>query len=159
MSRIGFYRADRSRYGCFSNFSQHPFELDGLAWPTSEHYFQAMKFAGTPHVEEIRLAPGPMDAALMGRDRNRPLRGDWDQVKDDVMRRALRAKFTQHAALAATLVATGDARLVEETSNDYYWGVGTEGTGRNMLGVLLMELRAELAGGQAGIQGGWSAAT
>lgn len=38
-------------YGCFSNFSPHCFELDGLYWPTSEHYFQAQKFV-TPHLEK-----------------------------------------------------------------------------------------------------------
>lgn len=37
----------------FSNFSAHGFELDGKWWPTSEHYFQAQKFVGTPHMEEI----------------------------------------------------------------------------------------------------------
>ena len=44
----------REKYGCFSNFSAHGFELDGLYWSTSEHYFQAQKFPGTPDAEQIR---------------------------------------------------------------------------------------------------------
>ena len=44
---IYFYGADEVPYGCFSNFSDHGFDLDGVWWPTSEHYFQAQKFAGT----------------------------------------------------------------------------------------------------------------
>lgn len=60
------------------------------------------------------------------------------------MREALRAKFTQHKDLRETLLATGDARLVEHTKNDNYWGDGGDGSGLNKLGELLMKLRAEL---------------
>ncbi len=49
---ILFYSVRESPYGCFSNFSPHPFEFDGKRWPTSEHYFQAQKFAGTPFREQ-----------------------------------------------------------------------------------------------------------
>jgi hypothetical protein len=52
---IYFYRAT-GKYGCFSNFSRHSFELDGVHWLASEHYFQAHKFIGTPYAEEVRLA-------------------------------------------------------------------------------------------------------
>jgi ribA/ribD-fused uncharacterized protein len=65
---IAFY-STREAYGAFSNFAPHPIELDGLRWPTVEHYFQAQKFAGSPHVEAIRLAPSPTIAARMGRSR------------------------------------------------------------------------------------------
>lgn len=61
------------------------------------------------------------------------------------MREALRAKFTQHATLRALLLSTGVRPLVEHTKNDRYWGDGGDGSGRNRLGALLMELRAALA--------------
>ena len=141
---IYFYSHREEPYGCFSNFSAHGFELDGLYWPTSEHYFQAQKFAGTPHAEAVRLAPTPHRAAELGRERSRPLRPDWDAVKDDVMREAVRRKFAAHPEIRAVLLGTGDAELVEATTGDYYWGQGTNGTGRNMLGKILMELRAAL---------------
>ena len=69
---IYFYSTKEQPYGCFSNFAAYWFELDGQSWPTSEHYFQAQKFAGTPDAEAIRLARSPMVAARMGRERNRP---------------------------------------------------------------------------------------
>lgn len=128
----------------FSNFSAHAIVLDGKTWPTTEHYFQAQKFAGTEHAEQIRLAAGPGLAAQMGRNPRRPLRPDWEAVKDDVMRTALRAKFRQHAALRAELLATGEAGLVDHSLSDLYWGDGGDGSGKNMLGQLLMEVRAEL---------------
>jgi ribA/ribD-fused uncharacterized protein len=108
---------------------------------------QAQKFAGEPDEEEIRLANKPMLAAQMGRERNRPLRPDWEAVKERVMLEALRAKFTQHDDLKAILLGTGDAMLVEHTANDSYWGDGWDGSGRNRLGALLMQLRAELRSG------------
>src|SRR5919199_3824193 len=138
---ISFYRTGEKPYGCFSNFSPHRFELDGAWWPTSEHYSQAQKFAGTPRAEEVRRARSPMDAARIGRDRRRPVRSDWEQVKDDVMRRAVLRKFESHADIRAILLATGDAAIVENAPRDYYWGCGADGSGQNKLGQILMEVR------------------
>ena len=59
------------------------------------------------------------------------------------MRKALRAKFYQHPQLTAELLATRDAMIVEHTANDTYWADGGNGEGKNMLGILLMELRQE----------------
>lgn len=140
---VKFYRT-RDAYGCFSNFSAHPFELEGLEWPTAEHYFQAKKFAGTEIEQVVRASRSPMDAARLGRDASLPLRPDWDQVKVDVMRRALMAKFSQNSGALEVLLSTGSARIVEHTQNDAFWGDGGDGTGRNMLGELLMEVRSVL---------------
>jgi ribA/ribD-fused uncharacterized protein len=142
---IYFYGSKEQPYGCFSNFSAHGFELDGVWWPTSEHYFQAQKFAGAPqHVEEVRRAQSPKQAAMRGRSRARPLRADWEQVKDDVMRRGVLRKFETHAEIRAVLLGTGEEEIVENAPHDYYWGCGQDGSGKNMLGKVLMEVRAIL---------------
>jgi len=60
------------------------------------------------------------------------------------MLEAVRAKFSQHADLRALLVGTGDALLVEHTARDDYWGDGGDGHGKNRLGQILMQVRAEL---------------
>ena len=139
---IYFYSAKEQPYGCFSNFSTHGFELDGLYWRTSEHYFQAQKFAGHPeHVEVLRRMASPMQVANAGRSRQRPLRPDWEAVKDDIMRKAVLKKFQTHSSIREILLATGDEELIEKTTGDYYWGCGTNGTGKNMLGIILMETR------------------
>ena len=103
-----------------------------------------MKFAGTRHAELIRRASTPARAAELGRDRSKPLRRDWERVKDDVMRRAVAAKFGQHADLRAVLLSTGDAEIVEDTTTDHYWGRGRSGKGPNMLGRILMQTRKHL---------------
>jgi ribA/ribD-fused uncharacterized protein len=140
---IRFHRLT-DEYGCFTNFARCPVLLDGAWWPTAEHYFQSRKFADPGYVERIRKANTPSLAARLGRTRDIPLRPDWAQVRVPVMRRAVRAKFVQHPRLAARLLATGNRPLVEDTRGDQFWGDGGDGTGRNVNGQILMELRAQL---------------
>ena len=140
---IKFYSVGQT-WGEFSNFAPYPIQANGKTWPTSEHYFQASKFAGTPHAEKIRKAPSPMKAAELGRTRRVRMRKNWDSMRDNVMLEALRAKFTQHAELRTLLLSTGESRLIEHTENDSYWGDGGDGSGKNRLGKLLMKVRTEL---------------
>ena len=139
---ILFYGTKEIPYGCFSNFSAHPFNLENQKWRTSEHYFQAMKFfPHWDHISELRNMPSPMQVAKAGRSRSRPLRSDWEEVKDDIMRSAVLAKFTQNIEIQKILLETGEEELIENTTKDYYWGCGSTGTGKNMLGIILMETR------------------
>lgn len=140
---INFYSVG-DEFGEFSNFAAFPITLDGERWPTSEHYFQAQKFDDEPYRQTIRKANSPMIAARLGRDRKQKLRRDWESVKVGIMRTAVLAKFTQHDELRTLLLSTGDAKLVEHTTNDSYWGDGGDGSGRNMLGRILMEVRETL---------------
>lgn len=137
---IRFYETNKP-YGCFSNFADFVVEIDGLIWPTSEHYFQAMKFTDVAYRETIRSAPKAFEAARLGRDRSQPVQDDWNEAREAVMRKALKAKFEQHDDLRAILVSTNGALIVEHTANDAYWGNGGDGSGRNRLGELLMEVR------------------
>ena len=140
---IKFYRI-KETYGCFSNFSRHAISLDGRMWPTTEHYFQAQKYIGTPRYDQIANAESPRIAADLGRDRGLPLRADWEQVKDDSMRKCVREKVLQHPQIKDLLMNTGEEEIVEDSPIDWYWGCGKDGTGKNMLGKILMEVREEL---------------
>ncbi len=140
---IMFYRVTDD-FGVLSNFAMYEIEVEGKIWPSSEHYFQAQKFTTKTDRDQICSACSPMDAAILGRDRKKTLRKDWEYVKVDVMRKAVLAKFSQHDRLRDILISTGQARLVEHTLNDSYWGDGGDGKGRNMLGEILMEVREQL---------------
>ena len=61
------------------------------------------------------------------------------------MKRALVAKFPQNLKAQRRLLKTGSKTLIEAAPNDKYWGVGKDGTGKNRLGHLLMEVRTELS--------------
>ncbi len=143
---IYFYSDRKKPYGCFSNFSKHGVLLNGRWWPTTEHYFQAQKFIDTDPdwADKIGNAKAPKTAAVMGRDRSHPLRSDWEQVKDDIMHRAVLTKFQTHADIQAILLGTGAEPIVENAPGDYYWGCGKDGSGLNKLGRILEAVRATI---------------
>lgn len=141
------------QYDFLSNFYHSPFSHEGIVYPTNEHFFQAMKTLDIDTRKAIAAAPTPGAAKRMGR--HVPLRPDWEKVKVYYMELGLRLKFA-NKTLAEKLIATGDEELVEGNWwHDNTWGnchcpqcsrIG----GRNLLGMLLMELRKELQyGGKA----------
>lgn len=134
-------------YAFLSNFYPSTIYHDGITYPTNEHFFQAMKTLDINERKAIAAAETPGMAKRMGR--NVKLRPDWEKIKVDVMRLGLILKFTD-AELAKKLLATGDEELVEGN----WWHDNTWGNclcakcsripGKNMLGLLLMDLRKEL---------------
>lgn len=145
--RILFYHKHEDCYE-FTNFYECWIELDDKFWRSTEHYFQAQKFVGTPLVEHIRNAPSAREAFELSRDPEIAFwkRGDWESVRDKIMKKALLAKFTQRKSLLEKLKSTGSKKLIENAPWDNYWGCGPYGDGQNKLGELLMEIR-ELAKG------------
>jgi ribA/ribD-fused uncharacterized protein len=143
METIKFYKIN-DEYGYFSNFAPYPIFIDGFMWLTVEHYFQANKFDNFEIRDRIRLLKSPMMAAKEGRSKKNPLRDDWEQTKDELMKKALLFKFLQHHQLKIELLNTRDAVLIEHTSNDKYWADGGDGSGSNRLGQLLMNVREEI---------------
>jgi hypothetical protein len=140
---IYFYKTD-APYGCFSNFSPHAIYLDDRDWQTVEHYYQAQKFVGTEDEDlmaAIRAAKTPEEAASLGRDSCRQVRSDWEEVKFQIMHKAVLTKFSTHADIQAVLLATGDRLIVEDSPIDYYWGCGLDKTGQNQLGKILAIVR------------------
>ena len=60
------------------------------------------------------------------------------------MYEALYAKFTQHPDLRLMLLNTKEKELCEHCSNDFYWADGRDGSGKNILGKLLMKVRNKI---------------
>lgn len=131
----------RGKYYFLSNFYSVPVKHGFLTFTNTEAAFHSEK-CPMRAAEFTKL--NPSEAKRLGR-RVR-LRSDWEQVKDQVMLDVVRAKFDQHPDLAQKLLATGDEELVEGNDwGDIYWGV-YKGHGKNMLGKILMRVRAELRG-------------
>ena len=95
MEVIQFYKVN-DPFGYFSNFAPYPIVLVNEVWPTVEHYFQANKFDDFKVWDVIKYIKSPMEAAKEGRDRKYKLKSDWEEIKDKVMHKALKAKFLQH---------------------------------------------------------------
>ncbi len=148
MNEIRFYRANEKPYGAFSNLFRRPVVFDDAIFATAEHAYQAGK-ARRPEVRDwLMAAPSPALLAMAAHGLYQwDITPSWSRIKLDRMRAVLHAKFTQHEDLRALLVSTGSARLVETATVDNavnrLWGE-VKGVGKNMLGVLLMELRTQL---------------
>lgn len=150
LTEVRFYRASEKPYGAFSNLYRREIEFEGEKFATSEHAYQAGK-ARKPEVRKwLMEAPSPALLAMAAHGLYVwDINSDWSKIKFDRMKRVLQAKFTQHEDLKHLLLSTGTARLVESATVDNavnrLWGE-VNGVGKNKLGELLMEVRAELAG-------------
>lgn len=146
---IKFYSTSAA-YVEFSNMHLVKLSIDGQFWRSVEHYYQAMKFSHDEnylnYMETIRTTPSPFKAKSLGGNRSYQIRPDWETYRNVVMLKALRAKFDSktNPKLANKLISTGTAQLTED-SKDKYWGNGgPSNNGKNTLGKLLMQVRAEL---------------
>ena len=129
------------KYEFLSNFYNHPLVLDGVEYSNAEAAFQAQSAADKGSKRKFARLSG-IKAKAYGR--RIVQRDDWDeQAQIDAMRKVLIAKFKDEE-LAKKLCNTGNEELINMNQfRDEYWGVTTRG-GRNKLGEMLMEIRAEL---------------
>ena len=136
------------KYAFMSNFSYSPMEFEGISVPTAEHAFQMMK-ASTQDMREF-IAMAPTASQAKSRGRGVKIRGDWEQIKFDIMYRIQLAKYRQNSHLLASLLATGYAELEEGNwwHDNIYGNCKCERCrdieGHNMLGNILMKVRKEL---------------
>ena len=140
---IKFYKI-RDPHGYMGNFWKARFFVYGRWWDNVEAAFQAQKTPIEAEVVAIQNATKPMEARNLGQ--KCVLRENWEQIKDIVMYDCVLAKFVQHKDLRDQLVATGDEELIEDSMVDWTWGCGKDGTGKNLLGKILMRVRQELKG-------------
>lgn len=124
-----------------SNFYESPVSYKGLTYKNNEAAFQAQKCIKDDE-KKLFTDLNPSEAKKLGR--KIPLRKDWEDIKINVMRDIVRAKFDQNEDLAEKLISTGDEYLEEgNTWGDKIWGT-VNGKGANNLGRILMEIREEL---------------
>lgn len=138
MAQIDNFRLD---YFFLSNFYPCKIAYDGMTFPSVEAAFQAAKTLDK--IERVQFQT--MDASTAKRvGRRVKLRPDWESVKIGIMRELVACKFLNSEELRDKLIATGDAELIEgNTWGDRFWGV-CNGSGRNELGRILMEVRSEI---------------
>jgi len=140
----------RGRYFFLSNYSLSSVMFEGDVYPSVEHAFAAAR-ALDPEVRATVRKAGDPDKTKKLVSKGKP-RLDWEEVKVDIMRELLRAKFSD-LTLAEALLDTGDALLVDcNTWGDTFWGM-PGGRGANALGRLLMEVRGEIRAARAVIKG------
>ena len=154
-----FWRADSP----FSQWHRSSFTVDGTTFTYAEQYMmhaKAMLFGDIEIAEQILATDSPREQKSLGRKVRGFDQSVWERERENIVRTANRAKFTQNEGLRQKLMATGDTELVEASPVDRIWGVGLAADdpritrretwrGLNLLGKILTELRDELRAGDS----------
>ncbi|MCG7499540.1 GTP cyclohydrolase II [Vibrio sp. Of7-15] len=139
-----FFYEPEDLHGYLSNFAPVEVNLEGQIWATSEHYYQAQKFHCPELQEKIRNAKTPDIAFQLSREYVSDVREDWEDIRSEVMKLIVSEKFKQNPQIADKLISTGNCIIKEHSHKDNFWGDGGDGSGRNELGKILMDVRDEL---------------
>ena len=159
-----FYKHKLDIHGFLWSCVEHYFQAAKFYIPTSDRHMEYFNI--------IQQADSPTKIFMLGRQKKKggyaskwivnkktntnkvndiidkydtlKIRDDWDDIKLNIMKEALIAKFTQNQKLKTLLLNTNNASIIEDSPRDSYWGIGKDKNGENMLGKLLMEVREEL---------------
>ena len=144
---------------CLSQWAAVPFVVDGLRYPTAEHFMMSAKaafFGDSAALAAIRASADPGVAKRLGRTVARYDDARWAAVRRPVVVEGNVAKFTQSPRLAHWLQGTAPRVLVEASPTDVVWGIGLtasdprardpeQWSGENLLGFSLMDARERVS--------------
>lgn len=131
-------------YRWLSNFAECEVFMEGVLYPSVENAYQAAK---TLNIAK-RLAFENCSAAQAKRlAQTLDIRKDWSSVKKSIMYNLVNQKFHKEPYMSA-LLSTKQVEIQEgNTWGDTFWGVDLRsGRGQNILGKIIMTIRAELNG-------------
>jgi ribA/ribD-fused uncharacterized protein len=154
------FNKTKEKWGEFSNMcAGFPLRVNGLDIRTSEALYQALRFPDHPEVQQLIVAePSPKGAKMRSKSHRREFaRKDWDDIQVQVMWWCLRVKLAQNFdSFGGVLFISGDKPIIEESAGDAFWGAKDRGDGTlvgvNVLGKLLMELRARYRAAPASLR-------
>ena len=133
---LGFF----NKYKWLSNFEVCPVYFEGECYPSTENAYMAAKTLDLEARKQF-LTIQPSEAKALGRKIS--LRADWEEVKYEVMAAVIFDKFYRNISLREKLLETDDKFLQERNHwNDRTWGCDEQGNGKNMLGIILMNVRS-----------------
>jgi len=144
--------------GCLSQWWPAEFTVDGVTYPTAEHWMMAAKarlFGDDEGLAAVLAARSPAVAKAAGRKVRDFHEQKWADERYDIVVTGNLAKFRQHEGLREFLLGTGDRVLVEASPYDRIWGIGMgpnnpdvahplRWRGLNLLGFALMDVRERL---------------
>ena len=142
-----FNENKHKEFNFLSNFYEKPVHTQWGDFVCAEGFYQYQKFSYLNDLSLFNLfshAHGQEAYEFSRRYQDR-INPQWDKVL--AMRATLEAKFND-PGLKAKLLATGDAYIVENCpfGHDNFWADASDGSGKNRLGILLMELRENCGG-------------
>ena len=156
---VGFFH-ENEKYGCFSNWYPAEFQYAGKSFVNSEQFMMFHKvsmFRRYDLAEQIMNTVDPAKCHKIAGQGFPEYNDDiWNRTCRTIVKRGVYAKFQQNLDILKILLSTGNALLAECSPHDRKWGIGidindparldiSKWKGHNFLGVILMEVREELA--------------
>jgi ribA/ribD-fused uncharacterized protein len=146
------FHRNSDRFAPLGNMVQWPLIVGGMRFRSSEALYQACRFPHRPDIQELIIAArGALVAKKIAREHESDSRSDWMDVRVPIMRWCVGVKLAQYyQKMGALLRDTGDRPIVELSWKDDFWGAVPDAAdsnalkGRNVLGLMLVELRAKL---------------
>ncbi|MFP9115770.1 NADAR family protein [Flavobacterium sp. RHBU_3] len=143
---------------CFSQWWEADFTINGITYPSAEHWMMAKKaelFNDSETLEKILACTSPVEAKKLGREVQNYNEEAWLENRYEIVKEGNLHKFSQNADLKSFLLSTGNSVIVEASPVDNIWGIGlaadskkalnpAEWRGPNLLGFALMEVRDAL---------------
>lgn len=140
----------KEAFGGFSNMSmEYSLEVPGVVFPSSEHFYQCMKYVDQPEVQKEIL--GERNPLLMKNKQKRHralIRKDWDELKEIIMEVTVQLKLVTHwVKFGNLLLESGTKEIVEMSKKDSFWGMIPQVSdsavlvGENKLGGILSRFR------------------
>ena len=140
---IEFYK-EFGELGYLANYSNHGFTKNGIFYKTVEHYYQSEKFDDPEIKKRIINAPTPKEASNIGRDRSYIRKENFKEIKNQVMFDGILEKFRQNRDITYKLIETRNKKIAEATIDEYYWGIGKDKSGKNIIGDILVKVRERI---------------
>lgn len=171
--KVSFGGKQQHEFEIFANTTPGEVEIDGVKWPSREHFYQAQKFpkdsATYKAIQEAKTDdfqdPGPLRRRIKkpeyaGECRLPKDKGIWHKSEGfRTLHRANLAFFKQNREARELLLSTGKAPIVERNNHPDRWGItfndnfnvftGDQGSiNRNYQGLILMIVRDQLRGSE-----------
>lgn len=148
------FKKNNEEFGGLSNMATgFPLRVNGIEIRTTEALYQACRFPHLPEIQQkIIEQKSPMMVKMISNTNKKNSREDWDNIRLEVMNWCINIKLAQNfVSFGAVLHETGLKNIVENSAKDDFWGAipneeGTIFTGKNALGILLMDLRKAFYG-------------
>ncbi|MGR5555859.1 NADAR family protein [Vibrio fortis] len=150
---VYFYHGD----SFLSNHHASPFILNGTQFSSVEQFYiycKCLAFKDKVMADAILNTEDPVQIKKLAVHIQKSEYNNWEEIQLKMMAIGVFAKFAQNPNLSALLMNTG-SKYLAEASPSIFWGIGIHindfrihkkgaWTGKNMLGLIIMDIRAIL---------------
>ena len=145
--------------GYLSNWYCSAFTVDEITFSSMEQYMmykKAILFQDYQTAEKILSTDDVAEIKALGRIVQHFDEEIWREKRESIVHKGVLQKFLQNPELAEKLLETGEQMIAECAVKDKIWGIGLsmgdeerfcvdKWKGQNLLGQILMQVRAEIS--------------